>query len=74
MYRCGALLNFANQNVREQNPICLYAKCGSANDLVMLLCCTKLSFHMHRGVSQGCNLTVISNSMGSCHGQILIEK
>ena len=26
VYRCGALLNFANQNVGGQNPICLYTK------------------------------------------------
>ena len=38
MYRCGALLNFADQNVGEQNPTCLYTKCGSANVQVTLLC------------------------------------
>ncbi len=74
MYRCGALLNFTNQNVGEQNPIYLYTKCGSANDLVMLFWCTELPYHMHSGVWQGCTFTLIPNTMGSYHGQILIEK
>ena len=39
------------QNLGEQNPICLYTKCGSAYDLVMLLCCTELPCPMHSGVS-----------------------
>ncbi len=70
VYRCGALLNFDNQNVGEQNPICLYTKCGSANDLVLLLCGTELPYHICSGASQDCTLTLIPNSMGSYHGQI----
>ncbi len=73
MLRCGALLNFAMQNGAEQNPIDLYTKCGSANDLVMVLCCTELPYHLYPDVLQGCSFAFITNWMGSCHGQILIE-
>ena len=52
MYRCDALLNFGKQKFGEQNPIHLYTKCGSANDLVMLHWCTELSYYMHPDVSQ----------------------
>ena len=61
------------QNMAEQNPIHLYTKCGSANDLIMVLCCTELPYHMYPYVSQGCTFTFIPDWMGSCHGQKLIE-
>ena len=73
MLRRGALLNFANENRGEQNPIHLYTKCGSASDLVMVLCCTEIPYHLYPDVLQGCTFSFIPNWMGSCHGQILIE-
>ncbi len=38
---------------------------------------TMVQFHMlqlYFSISQGCTFTLIPNSMGSYHGQILIEK
>ncbi len=39
---CGALLIFAKQVCGVQNPIHFYTKCGSANNLDILHCCTEL--------------------------------
>ena len=76
MLRCGALFYFGEQNEGVQNPVDSYTNCASANDLVMLLCCTKLAYQVHpgvSGVSQGVIYNLIPHCMGPCHGQILIE-
>ncbi len=39
----------------------------------MLLCCTKLAYLVHSGVSQGVTCNLMPHCMGPCHGQILIE-
>ena len=55
------------------NSIHSYTKYRSLNDLVVLLCCTWLTYPLHLGVSQGVPFTLIPICMQSCHGQILIE-
>ncbi len=71
--RRGALLYFAKQNDGGQNPIHPYINCASVNDLVMLLCCTELTYWMYLGISRGVTINLIPNCMASCYGQISIE-
>ena len=71
--RHGALLYFAKQNDGGQNPIHSYINCASVNDLVMLLCCTKLTYWIYLGISHGVTINMIPNCMASCYGQISIE-
>ncbi len=73
VFRCGALLHFAEQNRREQNPIHSYTNCASVTDLVMLLCCTELTYRIYLGISLGVTFNLIPNWIDSCYGQISIE-
>ena len=55
------------------NPIHFYATYAWTNDLVVLLCCIELGNHRHSGKSQGFTFGLTPNTMGTPHGQILIE-
>ncbi len=73
MLRCCALLYFGEQNEGVQNSINSYTNCASANDLILLLCCTELTYRVHPGMSQGVICNMIPHCMGPCHKQIFIE-
>ncbi len=73
MLRRGALLNIDKQNGGEQNPIHSYTNCASANDLVMLLHSTQLTYRIHPGVLHDVTFNLIPNRMGFCRGHISIE-
>ncbi len=73
VFRCGALLYFAEQNEGGQNPIHSYTNCALVNDLVMLLYSTELTYQMYLGISHGVTFNLIPNFMESCYGQISIE-
>ncbi len=70
--RCGALLYYAKQNEQGLNPIHSYTNCASVNDLVMLLCCTELTYLIYLGI-YGVAFNLIPSCMESCNGQISIE-
>ena len=73
VFRCGALVNFAEQNEGVQNPIHSYTNCASVNDLDMLLCCTELTYPICLGIWHGVTFNLIPNFKESCYGQISIE-
>ena len=56
-----------------KNSILSHTKCRSENDLLMLLCCSELTNHMHPGTGQHVIFTLLRNWIGFCYGQILIE-
>ena len=56
-----------------KNSILSYTKCRSENDLVLLLCCTELTKHLHHGIWQHVTFTLLLCLMSFYHGQILIE-
>ncbi len=47
VFRCGALLQFAEQIEGRQNPIHSHTNCASVNDLVILRCCTELTYRVY---------------------------
>ncbi len=71
--RRGALLNLDKQKGVEQNPIHSYTNRASVNDLVMLLCCTKLTYQIYLSISHGVTFNLIPNCTESSYGQISIE-
>ncbi len=73
MYRRGALLNFAMQNLGGQIPIHSYTDYAWVSDLVMLLCCTELTYWIYLGTSHEVTFNLIPNCKESCYGQISIE-
>ena len=48
-----------------QNPTHFYTNYESANDLVMLLCCTDLRNYLHHGNFQGCSFHLVPSNMGN---------
>ena len=70
VFRCSALLYFAKQNEGGKNPIHSYTNYASVNDLVMLFCCTELTYRIYPGISLGVTFNLISNCNESCCGQI----
>ena len=61
------------QGEKCKNPILSHTKCRSENDLLMLLCCTEFTTHLHPGIRQNVILASLHNWIGFFHGQILIE-
>ncbi len=69
----GTTEHFTMQGEVCKNSILSHTKCRSENDLLMLLCCSELTNHVHHGTGQHVIFNLFCNWKGFCHGQILIE-
>ena len=69
----GNTEHYTMQSEVCKNSILSHTKCRSENDLLMLLCCSELTNHMHPGTGQHVIFNLFCNWKGFCHGQILIE-
>ena len=69
----GNTEHYTMQSEVCNNSILSYTKCRSENDILLLLCCSELTKHMHPGAGQHGIFTLLCNWIGFCHGQILIE-
>ena len=56
-----------------KNSMLSHTKCRSEHHLLMLLCCSELTNHMHPRTGQHVTFTLLCNWIGFSHGQILIE-